>query len=854
MSRGPFGLPEWLAPVVPAGLERQSLSRAMRVIFLAVILAALATSGRFETSLGRAVLWLVIGALCAALVIDHRGAPEWAATIGLVALLSCTALLAWTARDGFRTIYFLLLACLLMVAAVLLRSIPYSVFSALVLAIIAAVGVKEMRFVAHGGQVTRSPTTYTLILDVECIFCLGALTGGLLASNVHRSLRKVRESTRELAAANAALQASVEAQERHLSALRLSEERYRMLAHALQSAGECISITDTGNRILFVNDEFLRTYGYGEHELIGQHIGILRSARTPPEVYAEILPATMAGGWSGELWNRTRDGRHFTISLATSVVCDENGRGIALVGIARDITERKRAEEALRASEERFRSLSNLALEGIMTHENGVILDANLAFARLFGYEQPEELIGRNGPELLLTPESLARIRQRMERKETGLIEVTGLRKDGSTFEAETDSRLVKYLGHDATMVSFHDVTERRRAVEEKAKLQAQLHHAQKMESIGRLAGGVAHDFNNLLIVINGYSRMLLGDLSPGDPLRDPLEEIYRAGERAEGLTQQLLAFSRKQLMKPRVLDLNRVVGELQPMLARLLGEDVEVCVRLHSEAATICADSHQLLQVVMNLAVNSRDAMPHGGKVLIETAIVLWDQADAQSHPGARPGSYVMLTVSDNGAGMDEETRWHIFEPFFTTKEVGKGTGLGLSMILGIVEQSGGHIEVQSEPDHGTTFKIFLPRVGDAAMDSEQPEAAPVMGGKETVLVVEDQPEVRKYVAAVLGAYGYHVMATESANEALVLCEREGGRIDLVLTDVVMPNVGGRELANRLGKRWPEIKVLFMSGYTDDAIVLHGVSEKAAELIQKPFSPDQLALKVREILEKRLP
>ena len=728
MSIRPLGLPEWLAPVEPAGLERQTLSRTIRVIFLAVIVAAISTSSRLESSLGRATLWCMIGALCAALVINHLGAAEWAAAIGFVAMLCFAAAMAWSARDGFRTIYFLLLACLLMIAALLFRPVLYSAFAVSVLAIIAAVGLKEMRFVAQGGQMPRTPTTNTVILAVECIFCIGGLTGGLLASNLHKSIRRVRVTARELAAANAALQASVEAQRGHVSALRESEERYRMLAHALQSAGECISITDTENRILFVNDEFLRTYGYKKDELIGQHISILRSEHNSQGVYDEILPATMAGGWSGELWNRTQGGRHFTISLATSAVHDEVGQRVALVGIARDITDRKRAEE-------------------------------------------------------------------------------------------------------------------------EKANLQAQLHQAQKMESIGRLAGGVAHDFNNLLTVINGYSRMLLGNLNAGDPIRDYVEEICQAGERAAGLTQQLLAFSRKQVLKPRVLDLNRVVGEMRPMLARLLGEDVELRVELHAEASTICADQSQLEQVVMNLAVNSRHAMPHGGTLGIETASVEWGESQASAHPGSRAGHYVMLAVTDTGAGMNEATRRHIFEPFFTTKEVGQGTGLGLSMVQGIVEQSGGHIEVYSEPGQGTSFKIYLPKVEDTGVDARQPGAARLLPGHETVLVVEDQADVRTYAAAALAAHGYRVIQAGSGAEAVLFCARGEERIDLVLTDVVMPNMSGRELADRLEECRPGIKVLFMSGYTDDAIMHHRVLDKGTEFIQKPFSPDQLAAKVRDVL-----
>jgi CheY-like chemotaxis protein len=314
-------------------------------------------------------------------------------------------------------------------------------------------------------------------------------------------------------------------------------------------------------------------------------------------------------------------------------------------------------------------------------------------------------------------------------------------------------------------------------------------------------------------------------------------------------LTQQLLAFSRKQILQPRVLDWNRVVGEMRPMLERLMGEDVGVCVRLQAEAATICADPNQLQQVLINLAVNSRDAMPDGGRFSIETGFVEWDESHAQLRPGAHAGRYVVLAVSDTGEGMSEETRGHIFEPFFTTKEVGKGTGLGLSTIHGIVEQSGGCVEVASQLGRGTTFQIYMPRVVDAQADSGQPEAAAAMGGLETVLVVEDQAEVREYAAAALRAYGYQVIEAANAEEALLLCAPEEERIDLILTDVVMPGLSGRELVDRLKELRPAIKVLFMSGYTDDMIVHHGIPRKEAELIQKPFGPDQLAMKVREIL-----
>jgi len=517
--------------------------------------------------------------------------------------------------------------------------------------------------------------------------------------------------------------------------------------------------------------------------------------------------------------------------------------------------EQRNTQEALRTSEQRYRLISENTVDMIwMLHlESRRFTYVSPTVRRLLGYS-PEEFSTKDVADVL-TPESYryatSRLTERLAAFEAGdksarteVAQLDQVRKDGSVVKTEVAVTLLPGRpGHPAELLGVtRDITERVQA-------ETRLMLAQKMESVGRLAGGVAHDFNNLLTVINGYSHLLLRSMKGGDPLKESLEEIYKAGKRAAGLTQQLLAFSRKQVLKPQVLDLNHAISEMRPMLARLVGEDVDLFVELHPKAATVRADPHQLEQVVMNLAVNSRDAMPNGGELSIATAVVRWDENQARTVPGGRAGAFVVLTASDTGAGMSEETRQHIFEPFFTTKEFGAGTGLGLPMIQGIVEQSGGFIEVVSEPGCGTVFRIYLPKVEDAAADSSKPEDVPAEGGRETVLVVEDQADVRKYAAAALGAYGYQVIQAENAGEALLLCEREGERIHLVLTDVVMPNLSGRELANRLAKRCPGIKVLFMSGYTDDAIVHHGVLEQGTEFIQKPFSPSQLALKVREML-----
>jgi signal transduction histidine kinase/ActR/RegA family two-component response regulator len=382
-------------------------------------------------------------------------------------------------------------------------------------------------------------------------------------------------------------------------------------------------------------------------------------------------------------------------------------------------------------------------------------------------------------------------------------------------------------------------------------ELEDQLRQSQKLEGIGQLAGGVAHDFNNLLTAITGQSQMCLRQLNVDDPLYRRIEQIIKAGDRASALTRQLLAFSRKQILQPKILDLNHIVVELHKMLQRLIGEDIDLMMGLAPELGSVKADPNQLEQVLMNLAVNARDAMPLGGKLTIETSNVYLSEEFAGRHASVPPGQYVMFAVSDTGCGMDAETQAHIFEPFFTTKEVGKGTGLGLSTVYGIVKQSSGTIWVYSEPGTGTTFKIYLPRFdGPAAEVSVAADNLELLRGSETVLLVEDEEVVRDMATDILRESGYHVLEAKHGNEALILSKQYRGEIHLMLTDVVMPQMSGRELAEQLTPLRRDMKVLYMSGYTDDAIVHHGVLEEGTAFIGKPFSPDALARKVRETLD----
>jgi signal transduction histidine kinase len=385
--------------------------------------------------------------------------------------------------------------------------------------------------------------------------------------------------------------------------------------------------------------------------------------------------------------------------------------------------------------------------------------------------------------------------------------------------------------------------------------LEAQLNLSQRMEAVGQLAGGIAHDFNNILTAISGYADLLLADIPEGDHRRKDVEEIHQAAQRAASLTQQLLAFSRRQVMQPKIIDLNTLVAEIEKMLRRLIGEDILFATVLHPRLGNVRADPGQLEQVIVNLAVNARDAMPQGGRLTIETRNVELDETYAADHPGVTPGRYVLLAVSDTGMGMSEETRAHIFEPFFTTKARGKGTGLGLATVYGIVQQTGGHIWAYSEQGRGTTMRVYLPRVDQPAQPIERPEeAAPEdLRGNETILLVEDETAVRAVTRQLLERSGYRVLEASDGPAALALVEKAGPRlqVDLLLTDVIMPGMSGRELADQLSAQRPQLRVLYMSGYTDDAVVRHGMLDPDLSYLEKPFRPAKLLAKVRETLKR---
>ena len=636
----------------------------------------------------------------------------------------------------------------------------------------------------------------------------------------------------------------------------------------LSTTGETMLVRREGDKVVYLNDvgksvplqfslPITRTDVAGVQAVLGTEgivraldyrgVPVIAGVRRVPQTPWYIVAKVGAAEVRANALQRSLDLGLLAISLILAA-----GGGVAFVWRRqqlRSYKERYEAAVAHRALLGRYDYLLRFANDTILlADDTGRIVEANDRASSTYGYtrEELQEMSLRD----LWHPNAPGFEREWQKTRDSGsdLFETVHRSKNGGEIPVEVSARLIEVGEKKFCQSIIRDISERKHADAEKFRLEQQLAQAQKMESIGRLAGGVAHDFNNHLTVISGYCNLVLEDLPPADPRREAIEEIRRAGDRAAALTRQLLAFSRKQIATPRSVDLNEVIAESGKMLRRLIGEDIEIVTRAAAQPCCVKADPAQMTQILMNLAVNARDAMPDGGRIRIETTGATVDESGAGLH-AVKPGRYVLLTVSDTGIGMNPETLAQIFEPFFTTKGVGLGTGLGLATVYGIVRQSGGWIEAHSEPGHGATFQIYLPRVESGA-EPVSPTAAAAKPGGARVLVVEDEPQLRKLAVKMLRRLGYEVMEAADGPAALSLCERYADPIDLLMTDVIMPGMNGRELADKLLASRPGLHVLYVSGYTASVIENEGRLGRGTAYLAKPYSPEQLSAKVREILQ----
>src|SRR6056297_156418 len=636
------------------------------------------------------------------------------------------------------------------------------------------------------------------------------------------------------------------------NALRESEAKLRAIVDASPMA---IVLIDRQGRVLDCNHEHAARFQMNPSQMMGKCIWDILPETVRVHRKSQVKQVFETGvPINGE---DERDGtwNEYTVHPA---IWDETGQIEAVVVEAMNITPRKQAEAALRRSEQKFRDIFDNASDAIFIHNMGRrFLEVNTVACRRLGYDR-EKLL-QMGPRDIAAPDYVdlpPKMIEKIKQNGQAVFEAVHQRSNGTVYPVEISSRKIEFEGNECILNVVRDITERKQAEAEKARLETQINQTQKLESVGRLAGGVAHDLNNLLTPVLGYSEMLLDETSPESPQKRPLKEIENAAYRARNLVRQLLAFSRKQLLEFQSINLNDFLTGFRQFLERTLRENIAIYLELAPNLPSVEGDRTQLEQVIINLAINAQDAMPDGGQLTIETNRVELDESYASTHQGVTPGPYVMIAVSDTGCGMDAETRENLFEPFFTTKEVDKGTGLGLATVYGIVKQHGGNIWVYSEPGLGSVFKIYLPASENPAEHTRAETAestAPVSNpqGSETILLVEDHPQVQNLARATLDNRGYTVLAAENGGQALSMLKTHEGALDLLLTDVVMPEMDGKELYEKVSGIYPNVRVLYMSGYSENVIANHGVIDEGVNFIQKPFSIKTLSAKVREVLDK---
>ncbi len=651
------------------------------------------------------------------------------------------------------------------------------------------------------------------------------------------------------------------------------ENAMRFQAQLLDTVQQAVIATDLSGKITYWNNYAEKIYGWAADDVINQNLTDLLLPKISRAEGQRVMEKLKQGAnWTGKMILRRRDGSQFPAQVINSPVFNEHGERIGMLGISTDITESERAEKENLVLNTEIQT-QRQRTDAIIAHIPGVVWEAGLMPDNLnqtinFVSDYAEKMIGYTAEEWMSQPNFWLHIMHPEDRAHAELEarsaigdggkcvqQYRWIAKDGSIVWVETQMILLTdETGKPLSLRGISIDISARKAVEEALhKSEEQLRQSQKLESVGRLAGGIAHDFNNMLTAINGYSDLILREIGDGDEsLRKKVLEIKKAGERSAALTHQLLAFSRRQVLQPKLIDLNRIVNEMSQLLHRLIGEDIQLNIEPNAEPSWVEADPGQLSQVIMNLVVNARDAMPQGGELTIKTSAVrLENEPVAQFATRSGKGKFIMLSVEDNGTGIDAKTLEQMFEPFFTTKQAGVGTGLGLSTVYGIVKQSGGFIWVDSEPGAGAEFKIYLPFAEVKA--SEQPEKKRVEQfphGTETVLLVEDEEIVRNLTRRILEVCNYTVIEARNGVEAWQICEELNFKFDLLMTDVVMPQMDGRELSEKVHAANPQIRTLFTSGYMTDHIMRLGISSEAVNFIQKPFAPDVLARKIREMLD----